>query len=687
MRIRNLAFAALLVATSAVADEGMWLFNAPPVKQMKERYGFTPTQAWLDHLQKASVRFNNGGSASFVSPDGLIITNHHVGSDCLAKASTKERDLIRNGFRAKTRAEEIKCADLEINVLMSIEDVTSRVNAAVPAGANAADADKARRAALNTIEKESSDKTGLRSDVVTLFQGGAYHLYRYKKYTDVRIVFAPEERIAFFGGDPDNFEYPRYDLDIAFFRAYENDSPVKVQDWLKFNTNGAAEGDMVFTSGNPGTTERLNTVANLEFIRDMRLPYRLSELRRREVVLSNFADRSAENARRANQDIRSVTNSRKALGGQLAGLQDPAIMRAKAEAEMKLVAAVNGDPQLKSAYGDAWSQVANAIAAQRAEHYERTLVASGSAFWSTLFSKARTIVRYGEETAKPNAERDREYRESNLESLKQGLYSPAPIYTDLEIVKLSDSLSQWLETLPNDKLAQEFLAGKSPRARATELVMGTKLIDPAFRRQLIEGGKNAIDASTDPMIVAARLVEPRAAVLRKNYDQNVSEPLRQAYAKIANARFRTASGEVYPDATFTLRLSYGKVAGYTEPNGTKVPAVVDVAGLYARAAEHDNQEPFELPESWIAKKSAVKMSTPFNFITTNDIIGGNSGSPIVNRNGEFVGIVFDMNLPSLVYNFAYQDVDGRCVGTHSAGILEALRNVYGATEVVSELTK
>lgn len=687
MKIRNLAIAALLVATSAVADEGMWLFNAPPSKLMKERYSFTPTQAWLDHLQKSSVRFNNGGSASFVSPEGLIITNHHVGSDCLAKASTKERDLIHDGFRAKTRGEEIKCADLEINVLMSIEDVTSRVNGAVPAGATAADADKARRAALNTIEKESADKTGLRSDVITLFQGGAYHLYRYKKYTDVRIVFAPEERIAFFGGDPDNFEYPRYDLDIAFFRAYENDKPVQVTDWLRFNPKGAAEGDMVFTSGNPGTTERLNTVASLEFIRDLRLPYRMSELRRREVVLSNFAARSAENARRANQDIRGVTNSRKALGGQLAGLQDPAIMKSKADAEAKLMAAVNADPALKSAYGGAWMQVANAIAAQRSEHYERTLVASGSAFWSTLFSKARTIVRYADETSKPNAERDREYRESNLESLKQGLYSPAPVYTDLEIVKLSDSLSQWLETLPNDKLAQEFLAGKSPRARATELVMGTKLVDPAFRRQLVEGGKAAIDASTDPMIVAARLVEPRAAELRKSYDQNVSEPLRQAYAKIANARFRTAAGEVYPDATFTLRLSYGKVAGYTEANGTKVPGVVDIAGLYARAAEHDNRAPFELPESWIAKKDAVKMATPFNFITTNDIIGGNSGSPIVNRNGEFVGIVFDMNLPSLVYNFAYQDVDGRCVGTHSAGILEALRSVYGASEVVSELTK
>jgi hypothetical protein len=683
MKRSILAMVLCAVAVTAGADEGMWLFTDPPAAQMKQRYGFEASSAWLEHLQKASVRFNNGGSASFVSPDGLIITNHHVGSDCLAKASTKERDLIRNGFRAHNRGEEIKCADLEINVLQSIENVTDRVNGAVTPGMSNADAEKARRGVMNGIEKESTEKTGLRSDVITLFQGGQYHLYRYKKYTDVRIVFAPEERIAFFGGDPDNFEYPRYDLDIAFFRAYENDKAVKSDSFLKFNP-GVKEGDMVFTSGNPGSTERLNTVAHLEFIRDVRLPLSLATLKRREVALKAWAARSAENARRANDDLRSIENSRKALSGQLEGLQDPTIMKAKADAELALRYAVGSDPKLAAAYGSAWQDVSDAVRQQRLEHVERTMIANGSLNSPTL-GIARTIVRYVEETPKPNGERLREFRDSNLESLREELYSEAPIYSDLETVKLADTLGQLLELMPNDPLVRQILGGKSPQARASELVRGTKLAEAAQRKALIEGGKAAVAASTDPMILLARVMDTRGRELRTSYEQKVQEPLRQAYAKIANARFKSASGDNYPDATFTLRLSYGKVAGYTDAAGTKVPAVVDIAGLYARASEHGNAEPFELPKSWLDRKTKVKMSTPFNFITTNDIIGGNSGSPVVDRNGDFVGIVFDMNLPSLVYNFGYQERDGRMVATHAAGILEALKNVYGASEVLGEL--
>jgi len=673
------------VAGTVVADEGMWLFTDPPAAQMKQRYGFEASPAWLDHLQKASVRFNSGGSASFVSPDGLIITNHHVGADCLAKASSKERDLIRDGFRARTRAEEKKCADLEINVLQSIEDVTDRIGAAVTSGMSSADAEKARRAVMNSIEKEASDKTGLRSDVVTLFQGGQYHLYRYKKYTDVRIVFAPEERIAFFGGDPDNFDYPRYNLDIAFFRAYESDRPIKVEHYLKFNVAGAKEGDLVFTSGNPGSTERLNTVAHLEFVRDLRLPLSLATLKRREVTLKAWSSRSAENARRANDDLRNIENSRKALAGQLEGLQDPSIMKAKIDAELALRYSVARDQKLADLYGSAWQDVEEAIRQQRTEHIARSMVSNGSALNSQLAGIAKTIVRHVEETPKPNTERLREFRDSNLESLREELYSEAPIYSDLETVKLADSLSQWLELMPNDPLARRLLAGKGPRARAAELIRGTKLGDVAFRRKLIEGGKAAVIASDDPLIRVALLMDASSRELRTSYEQKVQEPLRQAYAKIANARFRTAAGEVYPDATFTLRLSYGKVAGYTDAAGTKIPGVVDFAGLYARATEHGNAAPFELPKVWLDRKAKVRLSTPFNLITTNDVIGGNSGSPVVNRNGEFIGIVFDMNLPSLVWNFGFQERDGRTVVVHSAGIIEALKNVYGATEVLSEL--
>jgi len=664
----------------------MWLFNHTPNTIFKQRYNFEPTQAWLDHLQKSSIRFNSGGSGSFVSADGLALTNHHVGLDCLAKISTKDHDYVTTGYYAKTPADEVKCVDLELNVLQSIEDVTPRVNASVTPGMTTAAAQAARRSVMSAIEQESVQKTGLRSDVVTLFQGGEYHLYRYKKYTDVRLVFAPEVGIAFFGGDPDNFEYPRYDLDVCFFRAYENDKPVHPADYLKWSESGAKDGDLVFVSGHPGSTSRLNTMTHLQFFRDVAYPFTLNILRRREVLLTNYAQRSIENDRRAHDDLFSIKNSRKAYLGRIAGLQDPAVLRAKAATETALRQKVTSDPQLSAAYGDAWQNVDAAIASYRQIYVEFRFIEGGLAFNSALFQKAKTLLRLGDESAKPNGERLREYRESNLPSLKQDLYSEAPIYEDLEIVTLADSLSNLLEMAPNDPLVHQVLAGKSPQERASELVRGTKLRDVAVRKALGEGGKAAVDASTDPMIQVARMVDARARELRKQYDDNIAEVLRQSYAKIANAQFKTGGGETYPDATFTLRLSFGTVKGFTE-NGQAVPWGTEIGGTFAHAAEHGNEGEFKLPASWISKKPLLENDkTPYNFVMTADIIGGNSGSPVVNRNNEFVGIIFDGNIQSLPWDYQFDERQGRAVAVHSAGILDALRKVYGVNGLVKELT-
>ncbi len=665
----------------------MWLFNHPPKAKWHEKYQFDPTPQWLDHLQKSSVRFNSGGSGSFISADGLVITNHHVGADTLQKLSSADHNYLHDGFYAKTQAEEQPALDLELNVLESIEDVTARVNTAIKPGMKPEAALAARRAIVAEIEKESKDKTGLRSNVITLYEGGSYQLYRYKRYTDVRLVFAPEQQAAFYGGDPDNFEYPRYDLDICIFRVYENGKPAAIADYLKFNPSGPKAGDLVFVSGNPGGTDRELTLSVLKDARDRQLPQRMGVLYRREVKLMSYSERSLENARRARDDLFGVQNSRKALQGRLAGLLDPTIFNKLQANESKLrreMEARSKQDEMFQKGAGAYGKVDEAQAAivkvaPTYDFYEREL-----GFGGILARYARLLVRAPEERAKPNGERLPEYRESSTDSLELQLFSTQPVYDDLEELLLTDSLTDLVNHLgAEEPLVKQVLAGKSPAERAAELVKGTKLEDVAFRKQLYAADSAAIKAAHDPMLDLMLLVDTSARGARKTVDAS-DEAKQQAYAQIAKARFAINGSDSYPDATFTLRLSYGTVRGYEE-NGKQVPPFTDFAGLYQRAAEHENKGAFELPQRWAEKKDQLSLGTNFDFVCDADIIGGNSGSPVVNREGEFIGIIFDGNIQSLVLDYVYDDQQARAVSVDSSAIMEALRKVYGVTALADEI--
>jgi hypothetical protein len=663
----------------------MWLLNQPPRSLLKKKYDFDLTDDWLKHAQLASVRFNDGGSGGFVSPDGLIVTNHHVGADSLQKLSPKERDYYRDGYYARRHSDELKCPDLELNVLQSIEDVTARVNEAVKDGLTPAQAFAARRAVMAEIEKESLKKTRLRSDVVTLYHGGMYHLYRYKKYTDVRLVMAPEQAIASFGGDTDNFEYPRYDLDVCFFRAYEDGKPAKVGHYLRWSPTGPKEGDLVFVTGHPGSTNRLDTLARLKHRRDVMLPYWLNKLRSQESLLLQFSGRGPEQEKMARKDLARVANTRKAVTGQYQGLLDPGVMAQKAKEEQALRRKVAGDPARTKAYGNAWGRIEEAQKVLAKFEAELSLVERGDAFDSRLFRIARHLVRLAAEKPKANADRLREYRDSNLESLQFQLFSPAPIHPELERAQLANSLSFLAQTLGGEhRLVKKALAVRSPAYRAADVVDGSKLADVAERRRLAKGGKSAIEKSTDPMIRLAVLMDDDARKLRKRYEDQVEEVERQANGQIARARFEVYGRGIAPDATFTLRLAFGVVKGY-RVDGEELPYATTFGGAFERADKQQNREPFALPKRWREGKDRLDLKTPFNFVSTADTIGGNSGSPVLNRAGELVGLNFDRNRHGLVRNFVYTDEQARHISVHSRGILEALRRLYEAGPLVEEL--
>lgn len=659
------------------ADEGMWLFNAVPKAQLKVSHNFEPTQPWLDHVMLSSVRFNSGGSASFVSSQGLVLTNHHVASDTLYKLSTAERNYNEDGFLAATMADEIKTPDLELNQLISIEDVTAVVNAAIKDSMTSQEAGKARQAKMAAIEKESLDATGLRSDVVTLYGGGRYHLYRYKKYTDVRLVWAPEAGSAFFGGDADNFEYPRFCLDVTLFRVYENGKPAKIDHFLKMAPNGAKEQDLVFVSGNPGRTRRILTHDAIEYQRDVAMPRTMNILRRKEVLMQQYALAGPEQQRRSRDDLFGIQNSRKAYTGMLAGLQDPSFPATKKREETELIGRIAQDPQL-APLQKAWEQIRDA------QSKRREWIAKQASLRSKLYGIAETLVLMASEDSKSSGDRLREFRESNRESLEQELFSEAPTYEDLERIQLADELSRLAEDRGgNDPLVLAALAGKSPRQRAAEIIAYTKLMSVAERKKLAASGPQGIFDSKDPLIQLAKAMEVEYRRAHEAAD-SIEEQERQAYAKITEAKFAVGGDSVYPDATFTLRLAYGKVLGY-ESDGKKVPAQTTMGGAFQHETLHLNKEPWILPKSWHAAKGKMKSDTPFNFVCTADIIGGNSGSPVVSRDGAMVGIIFDGNIESLTADFYYTEKVSRAVAVHIAGVLESLRTIYNAPQLAEEM--
>ncbi|MDX2179878.1 MAG: S46 family peptidase [Bryobacteraceae bacterium] len=678
----RLSFAMMAYGT-LFGDEGLWTYNQFPREAVAKKYGIAVTDDFLDKLRLGSVRFNSGGSGSFVSANGLLFTNHHVAADCIQKVSGPGHDYLKEGFRAKTNAEEKACPDLEINVLMKIEEATARVKEGVAANAAPAEANAIRKANIAMIEKECAASTGLRCDVVTLYSGGRYDVYQYKKFTDVRLVFAPEFGIAFFGGDPDNFTYPRFNLDIAFLRAYENGKPASSPNFLRWSKTGAKEGELTFVSGHPGLTQRLAPLSQLEFIRDLQMPMTLRRLEGLMAALTEYAKLGAEQERQRNDLFFGASNSYKANTGFFGGLNDPSLMNRKREEEGKLKDTALSDPARKAKYGEVWNKVAASYAEAREffkRYYAYEIAATGA---SELLYIARTLERLAAENAKPNGERLPEYSDAARPQLEQGLFTTAPIYPEMEAAVIAENLRFVAKELgADDPVVKALLGGKTPLEAAQAAVKSSKLIDVAERKRLAADPAALKSLENDGLLKLVRTLDGPAREYRKRWEDRVKAVEAMALPLLAQLRYELYGPAEYPDATFTLRLTYGPSIGYSDAKGRKIAWATDFAGLYKRATAKD---PYILPASWIKARRALSPRTPFNFVTTCDIHGGNSGSPTVNAKGEVVGIVFDGNIESLPNRYVYTSAAARSVHVASQGIVEALRKVYGATEVLSEL--
>ncbi len=682
----TLAAAAALLALPALADEGMWTFDNPPRARIADAYGVDLTRAWLDRVRAATVRLETGCTGSFISGTGLILTNHHCAEACIAENSSAGRDLVADGFLAASRDQEVRCQRDAVSVLVGTEDVTAQVVAAT-AGLPADEAAEARRATLTRLEQACEEASAkqrggpLKCERVTLYQGGQYWLYKYRRYSDVRLVFAPERDIAAFGGDPDNFQFPRWCLDMAVLRAWDGDRPARTPDHLRIDWAGAREGDPVFVAGHPGNTDRLLTVSELETQRNHYLPFwllRYAELRGR---LIQYSKTGAEPRRTADPVLKSIENAIKVRRKQFDSLLDPALFAAAGATEERLRAVVAADPALAGAAG-AWEQIEAAQRVYRDMMLPYTFIEGAAGFQTTLFNYARALVRAAAERGKPNAERLPEFTDARLAALQQQLRAATPVYPELEIVRLSFSLERMREWLgPDHPVVRQVLGLESPDDLATRLVRGTGLAEPAARIALYEGGSAAVADSQDPMIGLAALLDPAARELRKRYEEQVDEPVRRAQDAIAKARFAVLGTSVYPDATFTLRLSYGAVTGWME-QGEYVTPFTELRRAYERAT---GQDPFRIPDRWLAAKDRIDLSTKANFTTSNDIVGGNSGSPMVNAAGDIVGLAFDGNIHSISGSYWFDERMNRSIGVHPAYMRVALEHIYGAKALLAEI--
>jgi hypothetical protein len=685
---RTVACAALalsLFIPSARGDEGMWLYNAFPAARVQASYGFTPSQAWLDHVRLSSLRFP-GGSGAFVSPDGLVATNHHIARGCVSNLSSKEHDYMNEGFVAASRSDEKTCPGMELSQLMSIERVTARLRAVEKPEMSAAEAEAARKMEMAAIEKACSDETGLRCDVVTLYSGREFDLYRYRRYTDVRLAFAPATQMAQYGGDNDNFEFPRYSTDFALLRVYADGRPVQSPEYLRFTRRGVGDGDFVAVSGNPGSTGRLLTVAERAFLRDVQYPLTLLRLNTVRDAMVRYGSQGAEQKRIARDELRGVENTLKATAGYLSGLLDESLMAAKAKEEAELRAAVAKDPALAARIGDPWSSIVQALAV-RSTFYARQSAVDAVAGAGNLAGYARTLVRLAHQRVKPSGERLREYRDTVLPQVHNGLAADVPIYPDYEEAVLGAALRMARSQLgPLHPIVRATMSGRPPEEVAHEAVAGTRLGDPAVRLELEKADTATLEASTDPMIRLALAFEPLAMALRLRGENEVDAVEKPAAAKVADAYFAVRGTSVYPDATFTLRLSYGKVGGLRQ-DGAGIPWATRIGGYFERSASHGDAPPYNLPPALAAAKGKLALDTPLDFATNHDIIGGNSGSPVVDRNGDFVGVIFDGNVWGLPNRFAFDAERSRAIAVDARAMLEVLRQVYPAAHLAAELVK